>query len=200
MPTGRQAGDGRRGLLGPGAGRRGLLALGDGGSWRRPTGDGGSWPWRVAARMRGERRARTRGAVVRKMSQNTKPQKRSSNLHNSRAASAEKPTPTYRYREIPIQPPNVIARLMGIDAIPAPPPPPKPAAAAAIIQAQSTTRSLLKPPPPAAAAAAAAETTKVPSRLAPRPSGKPSAASCRTAPGIMVETQPVLVPGTASRR
>ncbi|KAF8659488.1 hypothetical protein HU200_058430 [Digitaria exilis] len=115
------------------------------------------------------------------MSQNTKPQKRSSNLHNSRAF-AEKPTPTYRYREIPIQPPNVIARLMGIDAFPAPPPPPKPAAAAAIIQAQSTTRSLLKPPPPAAAAAAVAETTKVAisPRSAPFRQAKCSLLSYRT--------------------
>ncbi|OEL35623.1 hypothetical protein BAE44_0003356 [Dichanthelium oligosanthes] len=82
------------------------------------------------------------------MSHSNKPSRRSNPLHNSRG-TAEKAT----FREIPpIQPTNVIARLMGIDAIPTSPPPPPPppnpaaaaAAAAAIVQAHPA--SSLKPP------------------------------------------------------
>ncbi|CAN6215538.1 unnamed protein product [Urochloa humidicola] len=63
---------------------------------------------------------------------------RSSNLpHNSRRGNAAEKVATSHYREIPIRRPNVIARLMGIDAIPMPSPKPK-AAAAAIFQARPT--------------------------------------------------------------
>ncbi|CAL5040748.1 unnamed protein product [Urochloa decumbens] len=65
-----------------------------------------------------------------------KPSRRSSLVHSSRGGTAAEKVVTSFYREMPIQPPNVIARLMGIDAIPTPPP--KPTAAAAI--------SSLKPP------------------------------------------------------
>ncbi|CAN6181639.1 unnamed protein product [Urochloa humidicola] len=56
--------------------------------------------------------------------------------HNSRGGNAADKVVTSHYREMPIQPPNVIARLMGIDAIPMPSP--KPTAAAAMIQAHPT--------------------------------------------------------------
>ncbi|CAL5050270.1 unnamed protein product [Urochloa decumbens] len=74
----------------------------------------------------------------------TKPSRKSNLLHNSRGGAAAEKVVTSYYREIeiPVQPPNVIARLMGIDAIPTPPP--KPTAAATIIQAHPT--SSLKPP------------------------------------------------------
>ncbi|CAL5040607.1 unnamed protein product [Urochloa decumbens] len=71
-----------------------------------------------------------------------KPSRRSSLVHNSRGGTAAEKVVTSFYREMPIQPPNVIARLMGIDAIPTPPP--KPTAAAAIIRAHPI--SSLKPP------------------------------------------------------
>ncbi|KAK8456248.1 hypothetical protein SEVIR_4G299900v4 [Setaria viridis] len=94
----------------------------------------------------------------------TKPSRRRSRGTAEKAAS----------REIPIQPPpNVIARLMGIDAIPIPIPAPKPAA---IVQAHAHPTSCLKPP----ATASGAEAKVISPRSAPFRQAKCSLLSYRS--------------------